>query len=87
MEDIQQVVRVIVAGCKQGGIEVPEVLAAFIARTVIEDSAVRFSTNKEILPEDADEVRGAIVCMCMYYSIYCSRICIALGAIFLMLST
>ena len=34
MEDIKDVVNSIVKGCEQTGIEVPEVLAAFVARTV-----------------------------------------------------
>ena len=34
MDDIKDVVHSIVRGCEQTGVEVPEVLAAFVARTV-----------------------------------------------------
>jgi hypothetical protein len=35
MEDIKDIVNTIVRGCAQGGLEVSDVLAAFVARTVI----------------------------------------------------
>jgi hypothetical protein len=38
MDDIRGIVKIIVSGCKQGGVEVSEVLAAFIARTVLPHS-------------------------------------------------
>jgi hypothetical protein len=34
MEDIKDIIGTIVRGCAQGGVIVPEVLAAFVARTV-----------------------------------------------------
>lgn len=34
MDDIKDIVSTIVRGCAQGGLEVSDVLAAFIARTV-----------------------------------------------------
>ena len=36
MDEIQDVVNSIIKGCSHGGIEVSDVLAAFIAKTVIE---------------------------------------------------
>lgn len=35
MDDIKDIVSTIVRGCAQGGIVVSEVLAAFVARTVL----------------------------------------------------
>ena len=40
MEDIRDIIGTIVRGCAQGGVIVPEVLAAFVARTVCEVYAV-----------------------------------------------
>lgn len=34
MDDIKDIIGTIVRGCAQGGVVVPEVLAAFVARTV-----------------------------------------------------
>lgn len=34
MEDIKSVIASIVKGCSQAGVDVPDVLAAFVARTV-----------------------------------------------------
>ncbi len=34
MDDIKEIVKTIVRGCAHGGLDVPEVLAAFICRTV-----------------------------------------------------
>jgi hypothetical protein len=34
MEEIKDIVQSIVKGCGQGGVEVSEILAAFVARTV-----------------------------------------------------
>lgn len=34
MEDIKSVIASIVKGCSQAGLDVPDVLAAFVARTV-----------------------------------------------------
>jgi hypothetical protein len=34
MEEIKDIINSIVRGCSQAGVEVPEVLAAFVARTV-----------------------------------------------------
>ncbi len=34
MEEIKDIINSIIRGCAQGGVEVPEVLAAFVARTV-----------------------------------------------------
>jgi hypothetical protein len=35
MEEISDIVKSIVRGCAQAGVDAPDVLAAFIARTVI----------------------------------------------------
>ena len=43
MEDIKDIVDSIVRGCALGGIEIPELLAAFVARTIVESNASSFS--------------------------------------------
>lgn len=56
MEDIKDVVHSIVRGCEQTGVEVPEVLAAFVARTIIETNASTFSLDRKVTPELLDQV-------------------------------
>lgn len=56
MEDIKDVVHSIVRGCEQTGIHVPEVLAAFVARTVVEANAQSFALDRKITPELLDQV-------------------------------
>mmetsp|Transcript_11374 Transcript_11374/g.18504 ORF Transcript_11374/g.18504 Transcript_11374/m.18504 type:complete len:747 (-) Transcript_11374:245-2485(-) len=56
MEGIKDIVSTIVRGCAQGGIVVPEVLAAFVARTIVEESTDSFSLDKSLTREAKDEV-------------------------------
>lgn len=56
MEGIKDIVNTIVRGCAQGGIVVPEVLAAFVARTIVEESTDSFSLDKNLTRESKDEV-------------------------------
>ena len=35
MEEIKDIVKTVVRGCRQGGVVVSDVLAAFVARTVL----------------------------------------------------
>lgn len=34
MDDIKDIVQSIVRGCRQAGVDIPDILAAFVARTV-----------------------------------------------------
>lgn len=56
MEDIKDVVDSIVRGCALGGLEVPELLAAFVARTVVESNASSFSLDNPVTPSRREEV-------------------------------
>jgi len=56
MEEIRSIVNAITKGCSTGGLEVPDVLAAFIARTVVENDATSFSLDRKMTPEKIDEV-------------------------------
>ena len=56
MEEIKDVVDSIVRGCALGGMEVPELLAAFVARTVVESSAATFSLDNPVTPSRREEV-------------------------------
>ena len=56
MEDIKDVVDSIVRGCSLGGLEVPELLAAFVARTVVESNASSFSLDNPVTPSRREEV-------------------------------
>lgn len=56
MEDIKDIVDSIVRGCALGGLEVQELLAAFVARTVVEASAATFSLDNPVTPSRREEV-------------------------------
>ena len=56
MEEIKDVVDSIVRGCALGGLEVPELLAAFVARTVVESNASSFSLDNPVTPSRREEV-------------------------------
>lgn len=56
MEYIKDVVHSIVRGCEQTGTDIPEVLAAFVARTVVEENAQSFALDRKITPELLDQV-------------------------------
>ena len=56
MEDIKDIVDSIVRGCALGGLEVQELLAAFVARTVVESSASTFSLDNPVTPSRREEV-------------------------------
>lgn len=56
MEGIKDIVSTIVRGCAQGGVVVPEVLAAFVARTIVEESTDSFSLDKNLTRDSKDEV-------------------------------
>ena len=56
MDDIQDIVQSIVRGCGHGGQEVSEILAAFVAKTVVEKDAGAFALDRRITSEKKDEV-------------------------------
>ena len=56
MDNIRDIVDSVVRGCALGGLEVQELLAAFVARTVVEESATTFSLDKPITESRKDEV-------------------------------
>jgi hypothetical protein len=56
MEEIRDIVNSVVRGCKLGGLEVQEVLAAFVARTVVEGSTSTFALDKTVTPERREQI-------------------------------
>jgi len=56
MDNIKDIVESVVRGCALGGLEVQELLAAFVARTVVEEHASSFSLDKPITESRKDEV-------------------------------
>lgn len=56
MDEISEIVTSIVRGCSHGGVEVPDVLAAFVARTVLESNGSVFALDKALSPEKIEEV-------------------------------
>lgn len=56
MDEIRDIVSSIVKGCKLGGSEVQDVLAAFVARTIVESSTTTFSLDKKVTPERREEI-------------------------------
>jgi len=56
MDNIKDIVESVVRGCAIGGLEVQELLAAFVARTVVEENAASFSLDKPITESRKDEV-------------------------------
>ena len=56
MDDIEEVVKDICSGCAARGQRVSEVLAAFIARTILEGNADKFSPEKELTDEEINNL-------------------------------
>jgi len=56
MEEIRDVVDTVVRGCAKGGVQVPEVLAAFVARTVIAKESTTFVLDAPLTPESTREI-------------------------------
>ena len=56
MEEIRDIVTSIVKGCALGGLEVQDVLAAFVARTIVEDSTSTFALNNKVTPDRREEI-------------------------------
>ena len=56
MDDIKDIVTSIVKGCKLGGSEVSDVLAAFVARTIVEQSTSTFALDKPVTPERREQI-------------------------------
>mmetsp|Transcript_33920 Transcript_33920/g.74700 ORF Transcript_33920/g.74700 Transcript_33920/m.74700 type:complete len:514 (+) Transcript_33920:105-1646(+) len=56
MEDIKAIVNRIVKGCQLGGISVSDVLAGFVARTMVETNASYFALDRKATPEQTEEV-------------------------------
>ena len=48
MDEIEEVVAEIVRGCKENKVECSELLAAFVARTMLEGDAQTFALEKEV---------------------------------------
>ena len=56
MDDIKHVVYTVVKGCAHASVEVSDVLAAFIARTVVDTNSAQFSLDRKLSPEAVNEV-------------------------------
>ena len=56
MDEIEEVVREIVNGCASHKVHVSELLAAFVARTVLEGDAVEFALDKDLTDADVNAV-------------------------------
>ena len=56
MEEIRDIVTSIVKGCKLGGIEIQDVLAAFVARTIVEKSTTTFALDKNVTPDRREQI-------------------------------
>ena len=56
MDNIKDIVDSIVRGCALGGLEVQELLAAFVARTIVEENAAIFALDKPLTETRKDEV-------------------------------
>ena len=56
MDEIEEVVQEIVRGCKDNKVECSQLLAAFVARTVLESDSVSFALEKDLEDEDVNNV-------------------------------
>ncbi len=56
MDEIEEVVAEIVNGCRAHKLEVSELLAAFVARTVLEGDSVAFALDKDLTDDDVNSV-------------------------------
>jgi hypothetical protein len=56
MEEIRDVIDTIVRGCATGGVKVPDVLAAFVARTTLEKNQEAFVLDSAPTPESTREI-------------------------------
>ncbi len=56
MDEIKDIVQTIVKGCAQGGMQVPDILAAFVARTVVEEDTTTFALDRNVTSEKKQEV-------------------------------
>eukprot|EP01041_Mallomonas_annulata_P008154 gene8154-16763_t len=56
MEEIKEIVKTIVRGCAQGGVIVSDVLAAFVARTIVEKNTDSFALDRKLSNEAMDDV-------------------------------
>ena len=56
MEEIRDIIDKIVRGCAKCGIEVDDVLAAFVARTIVETDETTFALDKKMNPVNKDEI-------------------------------
>lgn len=56
MEEIEEVVDEIVQGCKDQRLTVSPLLAAFVARTILEGDSVSFALEKELSDDDVNKV-------------------------------
>ena len=56
MEEIEKVVKEIVAGCEERGVPCPAVLAAFMARTVVDNDGRRFMLDRPVTSSDLSDV-------------------------------
>jgi len=56
MDEIEEVVSEIVSGCKSHKVTVTPLLAAFVARTILEGDSVAFALEKELDDEDVNKV-------------------------------
>eukprot|EP00598_Pedospumella_elongata_P004655 CAMPEP_0184971536 /NCGR_PEP_ID=MMETSP1098-20130426/3754_1 /TAXON_ID=89044 /ORGANISM="Spumella elongata, Strain CCAP 955/1" /LENGTH=822 /DNA_ID=CAMNT_0027493681 /DNA_START=33 /DNA_END=2501 /DNA_ORIENTATION=- len=56
MDDIRGIINSIVKGCAQAGVVVPDVLAGFVARTIVESNSSYFALDRKATPEATQEV-------------------------------
>ncbi|KAH8044389.1 zinc ion transmembrane transporter [Aureococcus anophagefferens] len=65
MDELEDVIKDICQGCAGRGQRVPAVLAAFIARTILESDPLLFSPEKELTSEGVDTlIRMSIARLC-----------------------
>eukprot|EP01035_Chromulina_nebulosa_P017390 gene17390-22939_t len=61
MNEIKDIVKSIVKGCSRAGTEVSDVLAAFIARTIIESNEKSFILDQIVTPDGVEQVITASI--------------------------
>eukprot|EP01036_Dinobryon_divergens_P026136 gene26135-34748_t len=56
MDEIKDIIQRIIKGCGVAGLEVSEILAAFVARTVVESDTSTFALDKKKNPKEVDSI-------------------------------
>ena len=56
MDEIEEVITEIVRGCKEKKVPCSQLLAAFVARTILESDSVEFALEKDLTDGDVNKV-------------------------------